>query len=335
MDTPIWARDIPVLLGEVYAKEKEKPPEDPDTRFIDVIEWLRRIPSRWPRRTHVSDVLGRQRILTPYEIGGIKRLRSAIERGGDLRMYLGETTASLRERHREKLRGPAKTDLFFSDWGLLHFHLGADLSNRGLKAMRTRRVLIAHVTPDDAYLIDLAPHGKGHPDTWGNINYLETLQRNWPHILAKYEMKGVMPPPHENRFTASDYIQLRQARMAAHLCIGNKVFMGPGLGISGDGSSTAAVLQLGKIKDELDWGEALFRQHYPVDEAQFFVRKDGSSGYFVPESDAAYSVFPSRTAESQVAGFFRRLLEVTGMLERHPEGTIWTARSSTPTTSAW
>lgn len=161
MDTPIWARDLPQMLGEVYAKVKAKLPASPETRMIDIVEWLGRIPTRYPRRVHISDVLARQRVLTPYELAGVTRIRKAMERGHDLRMFLGENTKSIRNRRDEKPNRHSKNDLFFSDWGLLHFHLGADLENTGNRVSRTRRILIAHLTESEAFLIDVVPHGKG------------------------------------------------------------------------------------------------------------------------------------------------------------------------------
>lgn len=193
MDTPIWARDLPLMLAEVYAMAKAKLPDDPEERLIDVVEWLGRVPTRYPRRVFISDVLARQRILTPFEIAGMTRVRKAIERGHSLHMFLGGATGSIRNRRDEKPNRPSRNDLFFSDWALLHFHLGADLENKGQRVTRSRRVLIAHLTQDSAFLLDVAPHGKGFASTWGQKSFLETLHRNWPNIMEKYRINGIMP----------------------------------------------------------------------------------------------------------------------------------------------
>lgn len=328
MKVKIWSRDLPLMLAEVYAKVKAKIPDAPEERLIDVVEWLGRIPSRYPRRIHVSDVLARRRILTPYEIDGITRLRNSMEHGHSLRMFLGERTGSIRNRREEKPSRPTRNDLLFSDWGLLHFHLGADLANEGKRVMRTRRVLIAHLTQDDAYLLDVVPHGKGFADTWGQQDYLEILHRNWPHVLEKYELKGIMAPARDNSLSAEDYINLRQGGIAAPIVINGKVFMGPGHGVTTDRSSLLAVRRADRIRDELDAGEEVFRSRHPIGNALLFVGKDASVGFFVPEEDTALCIFPSRNSDSRVTEFFRRLLDESGMLTNIPDGAIWTAPSS-------
>ncbi len=325
MDLPIWERDLPLMLAEVYAKVKAPLAADPEERLIDIVEWLGRIPSRYPRRVHVSDVIARQRILSPYEIEGITRLRKSIERGHSLRMFLGGRTGSIRNRREEKPNKPSRNDLFFSDWGLLHFHLGADLENKGRRVMRTRQVLIAHLTQDDAYLIDVVPHGEGFFDTWGNKGYLETWYRNWPQTLEKYQMKGVMPSPQMNDLSAEDYIKLRQGGVMACIAINGKVFMAPGLGVSTDRSSSLAVQRADRIREELTAGERLFRTHHPTGDALLFVGKDAGVGYFLPEEDKALCIFPSRYTDSNVTGFFTRLLQESEILSNLPDGTIWTA----------
>lgn len=325
MIAPIWARDLPLMLNEVYARVKTKPPIDPEKRLIDVVEWLGRIPTRYPRRVHISDVLARQRVLTPYEIHGITRLRKAIERGHSLHMFLGDMTRSIRNRREEKPGRPSRNDLFFTDWGLLHFHLGADLESKGTRVMRTRRVLIARLTQDDAYLIDVEPHGRGLFNTWGHKRYLETLYRNWPHTLEKYQLNGIMPPTREDDLSAEDYIKLRQGGVMAGIVIDGRVFMGPGLGVTSDRSSTLAVQRADRIREELDAGERVFREYHPNGDALLFVGKDASAGYFIPERDEALCVFPWRNSDSRVTQFLSRLLEESGILNNIPDGAIWTA----------
>lgn len=324
MDNPIWARDLPLILAEVYAKLKTKLPMNPEHRLIDVVEWLGRIPTRYPRRVHVSDVLTRQRLLTLYETEGVTRIRKAMELGHSLLPFLGEATKSIRNRAKEKPGRASQNDLFFSDWGLHHFHLGADLANSGVRVLRTRRVLIAHLTQDEAYLLDVASHGKGFADTWGDTGYLETMYRNWPNVMNRHELIGMMPHPQANQTTAENYVELRQAGLMVPVVIDGKMFMGPGLGIATDRSSTLAVQRADNIRNELDAGENIFRKKYPKGDAFLFIGKDASSGYFIPEKNEAICVFPGRNNDSHVTEFFRRLLEESG-IHGIPEGAIWIA----------
>jgi hypothetical protein len=324
LEMPVWARDLPLLLAEVYAKLGATLSDDPEAHLIDLVEWLGRLPSKRPRRVHISDVLRGRKILTAYEINGINRVRRALEYGSDLRPFLGERTNSIRNRRYEKRTPRLRNDLFFSDWGLHHFHLGADLANTGKRVMRSRRVMIAHLTEEDAYLLDVVTHGKGFSSAWGRTDYLKTLHRNWPEVLEKYELKGVMAPAREDQFEAEDYIRLRENGINLIVPINGKTFMGPGFGISGDGSSTRAVQLADKIRYELAEGEKLFRGQQPGEEVCLFVAKDASVGFFSQEKDTAFSIFPSRHKSYHVTSFFVRLLDESGILNNAPEGSIWT-----------
>ena len=297
--------------------------------MIDLVEWLLRIPTRSPRKVLVSDVLLGQKILTPYEIAGIQRLQKAIGLGHDLRPFLGDRTRSIRNRSDEKKDARQQNDLFFSDWGLHHFHLGADLANNGRRVGRTRRVLIAHLTATEAYLLDVVAHGKGSPDTWGHKSYLETLERNWPEVLVPYEMKRVLPPQKHGGLSSRDHLDLRRGGVNAMIEINGRAFMGPGLGISTDGSSTKAVRLADKIRDELDAAEKVFRDLKPDDEANLFVAKDGSLGFFNPIENSALSVLPSRHNEYKATEFFRRLMDETGIISEMLDGSIWLPPAAT------
>lgn len=257
-----------------------------------------------------------------------RRLLISLEAGTDLRPFLGARTASIRNRRDEKRDPKMRNDLFFSDWGLHHFHLGADLANTGRRVMRSRRVLIAHLTELDAYLLDVTPHGKGFSDIWGQKKYLEILYQNWPIVLEKYEFRGILASSREEPMQPADYVLLRQNGVNVPVEINGKVFLGPGLGIATDGSSTQAVQRAGDIRHELAEGEKLFREQQPDGEAFLFVRKDASVGFFIPAKDTAFSIFPGRDDRYHVTSFFKRLIHESGIFENSPDGAIWVSPAS-------
>lgn len=316
------------MLAEVYAKVGAIPPDDPELHLIDLVEWLSRLPTKTPRRVHLSRELRTRTILSPYEIKGIHRIAKALEFGSNLRQFMGDRTASIRNRRDEKRNPKMRNDLFFSDWGLHHFHLGADLANTKKRVMRTRRVLIAYLSHDDAYLLDVVPHGKGFHDAWGRKVYLEILHNNWPEVLERYELRGILPPRKKDEPLAHEYIQLRESGISPMIAINGKVFMGPGLGVATDGSSTRAVQLADRIRDELHMGEKLFREKCPGVEACLFVRTDASAGFFVPDQNTAFTIFPGRHNEYHVTSFFRRLIDASGLFDKVHDGVIWTPRIS-------
>lgn len=306
----IWERDLQLILRKVYKESNRNFPTTPFHSLVDLMEWVLRIPSQSPRNVNKSTEL-QERILTPFEIQGLSEIEKQTIIGGDLKPYLGDMTRSIRNRASQN------NDYFSSDWGLLHFHLGADFENKGTKVSRTKRILIARFEMDSAYFIDIVNHGKGHPDVWGDISHLEILYRNWPSVLGE----GMLLD-HDVKKThlrsASDYIKLRNARINSPIEIDGKLFMAPGLGMAGDGSQTQAVLMSLQIKRELEQAETEFRKEEPCAQAllvlkkEFSIdstmsnRKEFSIGFFVPKENKYYCYL--KHSKLQVIDFFSRLL---------------------------
>lgn len=319
---PIFARDLPLLLSEVYKKMGQVAPTEEGLSLIDLVEWIHRLPSKRPRSVHISDVL-RTKILTLYEIEALRRIELNLRAGLSLRPYLGDRTAAIRNRKREKRDPKMRNDLFFSDWALHHFHLGADFANTGKRVARSRRVLIAYLTESDAFLIDIDSHGIGNADLWGRTQYLEALYRNWPEVLAPFELKGISSAPKDDRFNALDRLKLREAGVQTFTEINGKVFMGPGMGIATDGSSVRAVSMAGRIREELAYAEELYREHKPEGEAFLFVNGKASVGFYDPYQDIALSTLPSKNSRYFTTIFFKRIIEEAGLLSNAPSGSIW------------
>ncbi|MGE4450770.1 hypothetical protein [Castellaniella sp.] len=324
---PIWARDLPLLLAEVYAK-MSAPLAVPEHRLFDLVEWVTRLPAQNPRRVHISRTLGRK-ILTPYEWNGIRRIIQAMTAGGDLRPFLGWRTRAIRDRRRPK-GTRMNHDLFFSDWGLLHFHLGADFANTGRHVARTRRVMISYLTDEDAYLLDVAVHGKGAPEVWGNEHFLEVLERDWPEILAPFELRGVLGIAADSPIEPMQHVQAREAGVTTPVRINDRYFIAPGLGIATDCTSVRAVRTAGRIRRELDSSEKLFRARFPDEDAVLFVGRDAAVGFFVPSKNVACRLLSQRTVGSVAAEFFRRLLEESAILARSDPGAIWVPAGTPP-----
>jgi hypothetical protein len=66
-DQTIWARDLHLMLKQIYKIHRIEPPKNPELMLIDLVEWLQRIPEKRPRQVFYSNVLNQQ-IRTPLEI---------------------------------------------------------------------------------------------------------------------------------------------------------------------------------------------------------------------------------------------------------------------------
>ena len=95
-------------------------------------------------------------------------------------------------------RGDLKTrrdlDLLIADWGIHHLHLSPERDGR-----RTGDLLFAVFRPDDAYLLQILPHGN-----WAELSLLETIVRNWPDgALINGALRGGLSlPRHTQQMSA-------------------------------------------------------------------------------------------------------------------------------------
>lgn len=307
MDEPkIWVRDLPKILRKVYKEIGVPFPNKPDQALIDLAEWFMRVPTESPKIVHKSQELQRK-VLTPFELKNLSEIERVVAIGGDLKPYLGDISRSVRNRQSKK------NDFFSSDWGLLHFHLGADFENKKTRVSRSKRVLLARFEKDNAYFIDIVNHGRGYPEVWGDTVHLEILYKNWPHVLAGGMMRDVILDKEGKKISAMDYIKLRNAGINVPIVINGKSFIPPGFGIATDGSQTQAVTVALQINRELNEAETEFRKE-ELDEKVFLVVKNKYSvGFLVPKRNTYFCMY-KYSEESQVAKFFIRLLSEVSLV---------------------
>ena len=330
LQTGYWAADLPLMLREVYKILGAYPPVKPDLMLIDLVEWLLRRPDRRPREVHRSWAL-RNKVLRPLEIQGIANITGCLQSGADMLQFLGAATSALRQRHKEVSKSGSangkqrwQPDWLFSDWGIHHFHLGPDLEARGKKVLRSDRVLFAYLTNTDAYLIDVLPHKR--PDggiVWAEKAILQTLCDEWPSLMEPFEMRGTLAPSALTQTTSSELHALRQAGINAPIAINGKVYIGPGMGLASDRSSTRAVKLSSEIRFELTQMHKLFRDSLEHAKAHLFVAIDASIGYFIPARNTAISLLPARTSECRVTWFFQRLLQELPIFQGRNGNEIW------------
>lgn len=88
-------------------------------------------------------------------------------------------------------------DKLYSEWKIVHLHLDPNLSEKTSHQTelvhftgRTGPILFAYFDQDGLYLLDILPHGKAHPTVWSNRDLVEILHKNWPNIIARYQMRN-------------------------------------------------------------------------------------------------------------------------------------------------
>ena len=124
-----------------------------------------------PRKVHFSK---------EFEIGKkfkrtIKNIVSGFENGDDMNVYISKSV--------EKLNS---VDPLLNDWGVYHLHLGDSIEECTAYITRTKELLFARITSEDAYFIGIYKHGD-----WCRQEILKILHDNWPESLERYRLYGI------------------------------------------------------------------------------------------------------------------------------------------------
>lgn len=119
-----------------------------------------------PRRILIS----REFSCPPDHLPGLQLLEDKIRSGQDLTPHLSR-----------KILIPNYDDLVLNDWGIHHFHLGVAYDKGGL-IQGTPYMLLARVTSDEFYMIDVVGH-----ELWHHRRYVEILHANWPRSIELWK----------------------------------------------------------------------------------------------------------------------------------------------------
>jgi hypothetical protein len=133
------------------------------------------VPAR--RRVYRSREI-RSRVIGSDHWRTIQRIARESAAGESLNPYLSTRLEEL--DHDDRLR---------NEWRIHRMHLGwfSD-RNRPQFVQRTGPVLFVLVEESDVYFLDVKSHGH-----WADEDLVETLHSNWPQLLIKYRVRGILP----------------------------------------------------------------------------------------------------------------------------------------------
>lgn len=104
---------------------------------------------------------------------GFESLCKDIEEGKDLKIYQSKN-----------LYKPSFKDTLLYDWNIQHLHLGFNKKD-GKPVDRIKNLLFATFTDQNAYLIDIQPHG-----SWTSLQLIRIIHDEWPDIIASSRIEG-------------------------------------------------------------------------------------------------------------------------------------------------
>jgi hypothetical protein len=143
----------------------------------------------------------------------INKICVELASGGDVSPWLSEGV--------RKRKTDPKSDMMFNDWQISHFHLG-NLFVQPDKIARTAPLLFAHISANNAILLDVQPHG-----SWAMRDLLRVLLNVAPTHM--HEIKGILGGTFR---TDDEILELRMNGLNTMIEIDGRWFAAPGLGIS-------------------------------------------------------------------------------------------------------
>lgn len=211
-DADLRAFVLSALPHQPDARE-ELEAESTSELLIHYFNWYCRLVPQARRRVHKSSELKRKiKDLSTSARHSIREIEETISRGSDLTRYLSRGIRNgyiSRERAPKKNKHRRDRDLMVYDWGLHHLHLSTVVDEEGFVG-RTEDLLFAGFLANDAYLIDIAPHG-----SWYLRSLLETIVLNWPDSGLVTPMQGIVGL--STTYSEQEGLELREAGVAANM----------------------------------------------------------------------------------------------------------------------
>jgi hypothetical protein len=198
--------------------------------LIRYFDSLRRWPVPQPRKLHIAHDFH-----CPDEVKvGWDVLRAKVTRGESILPHLSMRHSSL-----------ANLDGLLNDWGVHHLHLGTKPHAKDARYVRrTKRVLLALITEEDFYAINVLPSHGG----WEAKDIIESLHRNWPCCLASYKIGGIRADDLDDVSRR----QLRRSNIGTFTCVSDGTTYGAiGGGVVSSGVSFIAVRRAAQALQEV------------------------------------------------------------------------------------
>ena len=230
-----------------------------------------------PRRVHYSaELRAKLGALEERYRQPLATIEDRFKAGGDLTEFLSKLTSNV-----------DKPDAMLNDFGIHHLHLGVKRSANAGRVERSGMLLLVWVGNDDAYLIDTRPHPRRRAPNdygWSHQEYLEIIDRNWPHLLDPSELRGVSGDSVSD--SGRKELQRKNANVVTR--IGSRAIAPPGGGMTSSGANLKHVMMemkflrlLEHVQHTIETNWAAFRRDlqragvHPADDARFrLVRID-------------------------------------------------------------
>ena len=206
-----------------------------------------------PRKVHMAPEL----VCPPEHQAVLDELKGKLECGEDIN----------RHRSRAAFNPEAKAfnDRLLNDWGVQHFHLGADNPN-DVVTHRTDDCAYVYLTATDAYFLTVLGHGHYHEQ-----EIMLRMHRNWPEVIAEHRAVGAT---NGTEWDDESIKTLRRIGLSYGLNLDGVLYVAPGGGYVMSGHSWLACRRSDHAFNQLHQWEERIRS-----EAEDIVRQLKDEGY--------------------------------------------------------
>lgn len=194
-----------------------------------------------PRQAYYSNRFPKQ--LNENTEKSLQNIIQMIQNGEDINPYQGKGLILHHDTSGNKKQ--KRTDLLWADWGIIHLHLcDTAIPSGQYFSDRSRWLLFALVGADFFAAIDIRDHNE--ENLFENKELIEIVAESWPDLLKPYEMKRVVAP--NVTLPSQDLQKLRKAGISGVITIGDKIYMGPGMGVTTAATSTRVSMAMNNVR---------------------------------------------------------------------------------------
>lgn len=180
---------------------------------------------------------------------GLKALVLKLQNGENVNPHLNKSSVD-----------PNQQDGMLNDFGIHHFHLGANLEGGFME--RTGEVAFVLITQDTAFFIDAPLHGPGtDPLVWNRQKHIQTIHDEQPQLLEVFKVHDSIKV---NQYTDEQRSKLRKLNINQFTQVNDGTcYISPGFGTVTSGDSSRSVreyLSISKVlKERFKHAEELLR----------------------------------------------------------------------------
>lgn len=267
---------VPELMAHLETKDAH------ELSIIFLNQQSRLVPAT-PRKVLQSTSVKNNQLAAEQQ-GALEAIISDIEAGRSLKKYLSRSIkiATVLPSENPSSKHRPDLDLMLNAWGIHHLHLSTSVDN-DVFVPRTRQLLFVVFNPDNAYLLDVKPHG-----CWNSKHFIEILVREFPESDTFNIVKGTIGLAQE--YDDDDIANLRKKFINSMFMVDGKVVQ-PRPGMVSTGTTIQATREVDMLLKAIENFEHNWKSDVEEPELAFEMHETEGPGILERKSKTFYTLF--------------------------------------------